>query len=63
MSSAAITSFDKRSGLAFIVAFGIVSLFADMAYEGMRSVSGPCGVSAVLCTRGCMIGLLRSPLW
>jgi predicted MFS family arabinose efflux permease len=41
MSSAAITSFDKRSGLAFIVAFGIVSLFADMAYEGMRSVSGP----------------------
>jgi MFS family permease len=37
----AVTTFDKRSGLAFIVAFGIVSLFADMAYEGMRSVSGP----------------------
>lgn len=35
------TTFDKRSGLAFIVAFGIVSLFADMAYEGMRSISGP----------------------
>jgi len=35
------TTFDKRSGLAFIIAFGIVSLFADMAYEGMRSVSGP----------------------
>lgn len=34
-------TFDKRSALAFIVAFGIVSLFADMAYEGMRSVSGP----------------------
>jgi MFS family permease len=33
--------FDKRSGLAFIIAFGIVSLFADMAYEGMRGVSGP----------------------
>jgi MFS family permease len=33
--------FDKRSGLAFIIAFGVVSLFADMAYEGMRGVSGP----------------------
>jgi hypothetical protein len=44
--------FDRRSGLAFIVAFGVVSLFADMAYEGMRSVSGPflgtLGVSAAL---------------
>src|SRR5271167_2287934 len=39
--SQVVTTFDKRSGLAFIVAFGIVSLFADMAYEGMRSVSGP----------------------
>ena len=35
------TTFDKRSGLAFIVAFGIVSLFADMTYEGMRGISGP----------------------
>lgn len=34
-------TFDKRSGLAFIVAFGIVSLFADMTYEGMRGISGP----------------------
>ena len=34
-------SFDKRSGLLFIVAFGVVSLFADMAYEGMRSSTGP----------------------
>jgi MFS family permease len=34
-------TFDKRSGLAFIVAFGVVSLFADMAYEGMRGISGP----------------------
>jgi predicted MFS family arabinose efflux permease len=41
MSSAASQTFDKRSGLAFIVAFGIVSLWADMAYEGMRSISGP----------------------
>src|SRR5690349_17311475 len=33
--------FDKKTGLAFIVAFGFVSLFADMAYEGMRSSTGP----------------------
>jgi len=35
------TDFDKKSGLAFIIAFGVVSLFADMAYEGMRGISGP----------------------
>lgn len=34
-------AFDKRSAVAFIVAFGVVSLFADMAYEGMRGISGP----------------------
>jgi MFS family permease len=33
-------SFDRRSALAFIIAFGIVSLFADMAYEGMRGLNG-----------------------
>jgi len=33
-------TFDKRSGLAFIIAFGIVSLFADAAYEGMRGING-----------------------
>ncbi|MBU6473039.1 MAG: MFS transporter, partial [Alphaproteobacteria bacterium] len=27
--------------MALVVAFGIVSLFADMTYEGMRSVVGP----------------------
>jgi predicted MFS family arabinose efflux permease len=41
MNSTDTRDFDKRSGLAFIVAFGIVSLFADMAYEGMRGISGP----------------------
>jgi predicted MFS family arabinose efflux permease len=35
------TNFDRRSALAFIIAFGIVSLFADMAYEGMRGINGP----------------------
>ena len=33
--------FDARSGLAFVIVFGIVSLFADMTYEGMRAISGP----------------------
>ncbi|MBV9694755.1 MAG: MFS transporter, partial [Alphaproteobacteria bacterium] len=34
-------AFDRKSALAFIVAFGVVSLFADMAYEGMRGITGP----------------------
>ena len=41
MTKAATQAFDRRSALAFIVALGIVSLFADMAYEGMRAISGP----------------------
>src|SRR4029079_16740737 len=36
-----LSSFDRRSALAFIIAFGIVSLFADSAYEGMRGLNGP----------------------
>jgi predicted MFS family arabinose efflux permease len=30
-----------RTGLYFVLLFGIVNLFADMAYEGARSVTGP----------------------
>jgi len=41
MTKAAAQAFDRRSALAFILALGIVSLFADMAYEGMRAISGP----------------------
>ncbi|MBV9330566.1 MAG: MFS transporter, partial [Alphaproteobacteria bacterium] len=45
-------TFTAKSGLQFIVAFGFVSLFADMAYEGMRGISGPflalLGASATL---------------
>lgn len=41
MTKAAEQGFDRRSALAFIVALGIVSLFADAAYEGMRGISGP----------------------
>jgi predicted MFS family arabinose efflux permease len=34
-------AFDKKTALAFVVALGSVSLFADMAYEGMRGITGP----------------------
>jgi MFS family permease len=41
MTKTAAPGFDRRSALAFIIALGVVSLFADMAYEGMRAISGP----------------------
>jgi MFS family permease len=31
----------KRSALTFVILLGLVSLFADMTYEGARSVTGP----------------------
>src|ERR1700744_5259954 len=49
-------TFDKRSGLLFIVAFGVVSLFADMAYEGMRSSTGP--FLAFLGVSGTVVGIV-----
>lgn len=52
--TAAPHTFDRRSGLAFIVAFGIVSFFADMAYEGMRGISGP--FLATLGASGAIVG-------
>lgn len=33
--------FGKRSALHFVLLFGVVNLFADMTYEGARSVTGP----------------------
>src|SRR5205823_7135829 len=49
-------AFDKRSALAFIVAFGIVSLFADAAYEGMRGITGP--YLALLGASGTAVGII-----
>jgi MFS family permease len=49
-------TFDKKSALAFIVAFGIVSLFADMAYEGMRGITGP--YLALLGASGTAVGII-----
>lgn len=34
-------NFSKRSALRFVLLFGVVNLFADMTYEGARSVTGP----------------------
>jgi predicted MFS family arabinose efflux permease len=48
--------FDARSGLIFVIAFGIVSLFADMAYEGMRAISGP--FLATLGASGFAVGVI-----
>ncbi len=50
------TDFDKKSALAFIVAFGVVSLFADMAYEGMRGITGP--YLALLGASGTAVGII-----
>ncbi|HEU0196400.1 MAG TPA: MFS transporter [Nevskiaceae bacterium] len=50
------TGFNARTALAFVVAFGIVSLFADMTYEGMRSVTGP--YLAELGANGFIVGLV-----
>jgi predicted MFS family arabinose efflux permease len=35
------SQFGKQSALRFVLLFGVVNLFADMAYEGARSVTGP----------------------
>src|SRR4030081_2042836 len=53
-AAASARVFDRKSGLAFIIAFGIVSLFADMAYEGMRGISGP--FLATLGASGAIVG-------
>ena len=31
----------KQMAFRFVVAIGIVSLFADMTYEGARAIAGP----------------------
>jgi len=41
MDKPANNIFEPRSALIFVVAWGIVSLFADAAYEGMRGIAGP----------------------
>jgi len=49
-------AFNRKSALVFIVAFGVVSLFADMAYEGMRGITGP--YLALLGASGTAVGII-----
>ncbi len=49
-------SFDKKTALAFVVATGVVSFFADMTYEGMRAISGP--FLGLLGASGALVGTI-----
>ena len=40
-ASAAVGSAPARRALRFVLLIGVMSFFADFAYEGMRSISGP----------------------
>jgi MFS family permease len=44
------------AALRFVISFGVVSLFADMTYEGMRSIAGP--YLALLGASGTAVGLI-----
>ncbi len=46
----------KRTALGFIILLGFVSLFADMTYEGARSISGQ--YLAVLGASGAVVGIV-----
>lgn len=52
----AINDISKESALKFIVLMGLVSLFADMTYEGARSITGP--YLAVLGASGTAVGIV-----
>ncbi|WP_407169962.1 MFS transporter [Bradyrhizobium sp. ORS 111] len=41
MPTQAQPNWSARSGVSFVLLFGAVNLFADMTYEGARSVTGP----------------------
>jgi len=50
------SSFARRRALMFVVLIGIVSLFADMTYEGSRSIWGP--FLGTLGATGAIVGLV-----
>lgn len=56
MAAEADRIFERKSALAFVVSWGIVSLFADAAYEGMRGISGP--FLASLGATGLAVGII-----
>lgn len=46
----------KQSSLKFVILIGVVSLFADMTYEGARSITGP--YLALLGASGTVVGIV-----
>ncbi len=48
--------FSMKSALKFVILLGIVSLFADMTYEGARSITGP--FLAILGASGAAVGFV-----
>jgi len=46
----------RKSAIRFIVSFGIISLLADMTYEGARSITGP--YLAILGASGAAVGFV-----
>lgn len=52
----ATNDISKEAALKFIVLMGIVSLFADMTYEGARSITGP--YLALLGASGTTVGIV-----
>ena len=50
------SNLSKQSALKFVVIIGVVSLFADMTYEGARSITGP--YLAFLGASGTIVGIV-----
>jgi MFS family permease len=55
-AAAQASTSSRRSAFRFVVLVGIVSLFADMAYEGSRSITGP--YLAVLGASATVVGIV-----
>jgi MFS family permease len=51
-----ISDIPRRKALGFVVFLGVVSLFADMTYEGARSIAGP--FLATLGATGTAVGIV-----
>src|SRR5581483_1222085 len=50
------TGISKSTALKFVLLLGVVSLFADMTYEGARSITGP--YLAVLGASAAVVGIV-----
>jgi MFS family permease len=55
-ATAASTDIGRRAAVTFVVLLGVVSLFADMTYEGARGITGP--YLAVLGASATIVGIV-----